>query len=109
MAGAREAVSVETIIQSRRTNKLVGRSYHDRSQRPRAGALRALTFVRGPSRNFAAKQRFGRFQVKADIRWQAGPADSIENDPQLTSTAKEVDQINVPRINLGTIHYRWRS
>jgi hypothetical protein len=42
-AGARGAVSVETIIQSRRTNNLVGRSYHDRSQRPRAGASASIS------------------------------------------------------------------
>ncbi len=48
MAGAQGAVSVETIIQSRRTNKFVDRSYHDRSQRARAGIGGAN--VRGPKR-----------------------------------------------------------
>jgi hypothetical protein len=35
----------------------------------------------GPSRHFAATQRFGRFRTGADIRWQAGPTGSVENDP----------------------------
>jgi len=26
-------------------------------------------------------QQSGRFQVKADIKWQAGPAASVANDP----------------------------
>lgn len=29
-------------------------------------------------------QRFGRFRTGADIRWQAGPAGSVENDPYET-------------------------
>ena len=33
----------------------------------------------GPSRHFACAQRSGRFQVKADIRWQAGPAATVAN------------------------------
>jgi hypothetical protein len=28
----------------------------------------------GPSRHFAAERRFGRFQVKADMNWQASSA-----------------------------------
>jgi len=44
----------------------------------------------GPSRQFAAKQRFGRFGREADIKWQAGPAGKVANDPtetwRLTST-----------------------
>ena len=28
----------------------------------------------GPSRHFAAKQRFDRFRVQADIKWHVGPA-----------------------------------
>jgi hypothetical protein len=39
----------------------------------------------GPSRHFAAKQRFGRFQIEADIKWLAGPAGSVANDPSRTS------------------------
>jgi len=35
----------------------------------------------GPSRHFAAKQRFGRFRREADINWQAKPAGSVANDP----------------------------
>ena len=35
----------------------------------------------GPSRHFACEQQSGRLQVKADIRWQAGPAASVANDP----------------------------
>ena len=38
----------------------------------------------GPLHHFAAMQRFGRFRVKAGIRLQAGPADSVENDPKAT-------------------------
>ena len=30
---------------------------------------------------FGCAQQLGRFQVKADIMWQAGPAGSVENDP----------------------------
>jgi len=30
-------------------------------------------------RNFGCAQ-LGRFQIKTDIEWQAGPADSVEND-----------------------------
>jgi hypothetical protein len=30
-------------------------------------------------------QRFGGFQVEADISWQAGPAGSVENDPERKS------------------------
>src|SRR5262245_53791932 len=36
----------------------------------------------GPSRHFAAKQRFGRFRKEADIKWQVGPASSVANDPK---------------------------
>jgi len=35
----------------------------------------------GPSRHFVAAQQLGRFQVKADVSWQAGPAVLVENDP----------------------------
>ena len=42
-------MSVDTTIQSRRTNKFVDRSYQDRSQRARAGIGGAN--VRGPSRH----------------------------------------------------------
>jgi hypothetical protein len=38
----------------------------------------------GPSSYFAAKQRFGRFRKKADIKWQVGPASSVANDPKRT-------------------------
>jgi hypothetical protein len=38
----------------------------------------------GPSRHFAAAQQLGRFQVKADNKWQAGPAGSVANDPTET-------------------------
>lgn len=39
----------------------------------------------GPSRHFACAQQSGR-QVKADIRWQAGPAASVANDPSRKSS-----------------------
>ena len=35
----------------------------------------------GPSRRFAAMQHLGRFQIEADIKWLAGPAGSVANDP----------------------------
>jgi len=35
----------------------------------------------GPSRHVVCAQQSGRFQVKADIKWQAGPAASVANDP----------------------------
>ena len=35
----------------------------------------------GPSRHSAAKQRFGRFRKEADIKYLAGPAGSVANDP----------------------------
>ena len=35
----------------------------------------------GPSRHFAAMQRSGRFRTGADVRWQAAPVGSVENDP----------------------------
>jgi hypothetical protein len=38
----------------------------------------------GPSRHFAAKQRFGRFRREADINWQTKPAGSVANDPERT-------------------------
>jgi hypothetical protein len=41
----------------------------------------------GPSRHFAAKQRFSRFRREADIKWQVGPAGSVENDPERTTIA----------------------
>jgi hypothetical protein len=34
----------------------------------------------GPSRHFAAMQRFSRTWSEADINWKAKPADSVEND-----------------------------
>jgi hypothetical protein len=37
-----------------------------------------------PSRHFAATRRFGRFRIGADIGLQAGPAGSVENDPEPT-------------------------
>jgi hypothetical protein len=36
----------------------------------------------GPSRHFVCAQQSGRFQVKADIKWQVGPAASVANDPE---------------------------
>jgi hypothetical protein len=42
------------------------------------------TSVFGPSRHFVCAQRSGRFQVKADIKWQARPAASVANDPERT-------------------------
>jgi hypothetical protein len=38
----------------------------------------------GPWRHFACAQQSGRFQVKAGVKRQAGPAGSVENDPQQT-------------------------
>jgi hypothetical protein len=38
----------------------------------------------GPSRHFAAAQQLGRFRREADIKWQAGPAGKVANDPQQT-------------------------
>ena len=35
----------------------------------------------GPSRHFAAMQRFSRTWSEADIDWQPKPADPVENDP----------------------------
>ena len=35
----------------------------------------------GPSRHFVCAQQSSRLQVKADIKWQAGSAGSVENDP----------------------------
>ena len=43
---------------------------------------------RGPSRQFVAKQRFGRFRRETDIDWQARSAGSVENDPFLTCETK---------------------
>ena len=50
MAGAQGAVSVETIIQSRRTNKFVDRIIMIAAS-AHAPALGALTFVRDPERH----------------------------------------------------------
>jgi hypothetical protein len=38
--------------------------------------------LRGPSRHLACALQSGRFQIKADIKRQAGPASSVENDPK---------------------------
>jgi hypothetical protein len=46
----------------------------------------------GPSRHFDAAQESGRFQVKADNKWQAGPAGSVENDPEATSPERRTGQ-----------------
>jgi hypothetical protein len=43
----------------------------------------------GPSRHFAAAQQFGRFLSEADIRWHAGLAGSVANDPFRTSASPE--------------------
>jgi len=45
---------------------------------------KAGTTVCGRSRHFVCAQRLGRFQVKADIKWQARPAASVANDPERT-------------------------
>jgi hypothetical protein len=41
---------------------------------------RPFTSDVGPSRHFAAMQRFSPTWSKAEINWQAKPADSVEND-----------------------------
>jgi hypothetical protein len=41
----------------------------------------------GPSRHFACAQQSSRYQVKADIKRQAGPAVSVENDSPTTEVA----------------------
>jgi hypothetical protein len=48
----------------------------------RVVALRVFEFSHslGPSRHFAAMQRFSRTWSEADINWQAKPADSVENE-----------------------------
>jgi hypothetical protein len=49
------------------------------------GCVKSFLHSLGPSRHFAAKQRFGRFQVEADISQQAAPAGSVENAPKPTN------------------------
>jgi hypothetical protein len=44
--------------------------------------------VHGPSRHFAAKRRFGRFRMEADINRQAQPVSTVANDPQPTLHAE---------------------
>jgi hypothetical protein len=49
-----------------------------------AGVKKALAnpepSTHGPSRHFVAKQRFGHFQMEADINCQAKPARLVAND-----------------------------
>jgi hypothetical protein len=49
-----------------------------------------------PSRHFAARQDFGRFRREADIKWEAGPAGLVENDPTATS-ASAFDRASLSR------------
>jgi hypothetical protein len=37
--------------------------------------------------DFAGVLQSGRFQAKAEIKWQVGSADPLENDPTATVTA----------------------
>jgi hypothetical protein len=59
-------VSVETIIQSRRTNKFVDRIIMIAAS-AYAPALGALTFVRGPSRRLAWCSDRSGVEVKAEV------------------------------------------
>jgi hypothetical protein len=46
----------------------------------------------GPSRHFAAKQRFGRFWKEADINRQAEASGLVANDPKRTCDYRRLDQ-----------------
>jgi hypothetical protein len=80
-----QASKVELII-NLKTAKLLGLTVPPSLIRPRrrVDRMRRATSVIGPSRHFAAKQRFGRFRREADIKWQAGPTGKVANDPELT-------------------------
>jgi hypothetical protein len=67
----------------------------NRANRPNTWLLRPMLQMKillanpepsthGPSRHFAAKQRFGHFRREADINWQTKPAGSVANDPKRT-------------------------
>lgn len=38
----------------------------------------------GPSRDFARAQQFGRFEARANVKWQVGPLRLVALDPVLT-------------------------
>ena len=59
-------------------------AYVSQSSRHRPFAVDGQTSGDGPPRHFAAKQRFGRFRMEADISWRPKPARSVENDPSRT-------------------------
>jgi hypothetical protein len=56
-----------------------------------------------PSLHFACARQLDRLQVKADIKWHAGPLSSVENDPTRTFfgwyrdslAARAVDQAEI--------------
>src|SRR5215471_7958499 len=53
--------------------------------------------VSGSSRHLACALQSGRFQIKADIKRQAGPAGSVENDPEETSALTNVKTVCLRR------------
>jgi hypothetical protein len=61
-------------------------------------ASSVTTSAHGPSRHFAAAQQISRFRKEADIKWRAGLAGSVANDPERTavliSGANEMDSSN---------------
>ena len=55
----------------------------------------------GPSRHFAHAKSPGRFRREADIKWQAGPAGKVANDPTRTFGASF-------NYLIGDGKHRWR-